>query len=66
MWGNILVNISVLGLSLSQLLAKIIYIRHNITPLEFIATRESVACCIWILTVNIQLKHYMWDRIKSN
>ena len=66
MMGNILINISVLGLSLSQLLAKIIYTRHSISPLEFIATREIVACCIWILTVNIKLKHFMWDRIKSN
>lgn len=67
MMGNILVNISVLGLSLSQLLAKIIYERHKtISPLEFIATRETVACCIWILSINVKLKHYMWDRILPN
>ena len=48
---------------MSQLLAKIIYIRHSISPLEFIATRETVACCLWILTVNVKLKHFMWDSI---
>ena len=61
--GTILINISVLGIALSQLLAKFIYTRNNIGSLEFFATREMINLSMWLVAINIKLKHYMYDTI---
>jgi hypothetical protein len=64
--GTILINISVIGFSLSQLLAKFVYERHAISPLEYIATREIVSIAILIVSVNFRLKHFLWDSVRKD
>ena len=63
LYGTILINISVAGIALSQLLAKFIYTRSNISSLEFFATREMINLSMWIIVINFKLKHYMYDTI---
>jgi len=62
--GVALINISVLCMALQSMFSKEILDRNErLTAIEFYAMREFLSFGLWILFINVKLKHYLYDTV---